>query len=314
MAASQPACPAPTTTTSKVSCKKMEAAKTDYPKGADAYSILAERKRLVVSYGSQVGSEAVRSRNLLEGTLSRIVRRILGPNSECGGTMELQDFLNALEQRIARYDLLCHPYYKAWTAGELTREDLRAYAADYYHHVAAFPTYLSTLHSRLDDCETRRAVLRNLCGEELEGRPHSELWLDFAEGMGGDREQVQDGEPVAEVAELIGEFRQVASEGSTAEVLAAFYAYESQVPRVAKSKADGLAQWYRTDARTRGYFELHQFADVEHADVWRQLLSTEVSAHPEQSISALDAAERAAQALWHALDGMEARRTATAPR
>ena len=61
--------------------------------------------------------------------------------------MELQAFLTALEQRIARYDLLCHPYYKAWTAGELTREDLREYAGDYYHHVAAFPAYLSALHS-----------------------------------------------------------------------------------------------------------------------------------------------------------------------
>src|SRR5580704_1798366 len=120
--------------------------------------------------------------------------------------MQLQAFLTALEQRIARYDLLCHPYYKAWTAGELTREDLRAYAGDYYHHVAAFPACLSALHSRLEDGETRRAVLGNLCGEELEGRPHSELWLDFAEGMGADREHVRSGEPMAEVRELMAEF------------------------------------------------------------------------------------------------------------
>jgi pyrroloquinoline-quinone synthase len=105
--------------------------------------------------------------------------------------MELQAFLTALEERIARYDLLCHPYYKAWTAGELTREDLREYASDYFHHVAAFPAYLSALHSRLEDGEQRRAVLRNLCGEEIEGRPHSELWLDFAEGMGAGRDEVR---------------------------------------------------------------------------------------------------------------------------
>ena len=150
--------------------------------------------------------------------------------------MELQVFLSALEQRIARYDLLCHPYYKAWTAGELTREDLREYAADYYHHVAAFPAYLSALHSRLDDGEQRRAVLRNLCEEEIQGRPHSEMWLDFAEGMGADRQQVRDRQAMPEVREAIAEFRRVAREGATAEALAAFYAYESQVPRVAKEK------------------------------------------------------------------------------
>jgi pyrroloquinoline-quinone synthase len=225
--------------------------------------------------------------------------------------MELQSFLAALEERIAQYDLLCHPYYKAWTAGQLTRDDLREYAGDYYHHVAAFPTCLSAMHSRLEDGTQRRAVLRNLCEEEIEGRPHSELWLDFAEGMGADRNQVRKGRPLPEVQELIAEFRRVAHAGSTAEALAAFYAYESQVPRVAKSKADGLANLYAADARTCGYFLLHQFADVEHAQVWLELLITEVAVHPEQAEAALAAAEVAAQALWHALDGMEARRMAT---
>src|SRR5579862_9259211 len=161
--------------------------------------------------------------------------------------MQLQDFLAALEERIARYDLLCHPYYKAWTAGQLTRDDLRHYASAYYHHVAAFPTYLSALHARLDDGERRRAVLHNLCEEEIVGLPHSELWLDFAEGMGADRDQVREDQPVPEISELIREFRCVACEGSTAEALGAFYAYESQVPRVAKTKAEGLAMQYGAD-------------------------------------------------------------------
>jgi pyrroloquinoline-quinone synthase len=166
------------------------------------------------------------------------------------------------------------------------------------------------LHSRLDDGELRRAVLRNLCGEEIEGRPHSELWLDFAEGMGADRDEVRGREPLPEVRQLIAEFRRVAREGSAAEALAAFYAYESQVPRVAKAKADGLAERYGADAKTCGYFKLHQFADVEHSDVWREKLSAEIASHPDQSEAALDAAETAARSLWHALDGMEARRTA----
>src|SRR5208337_1482041 len=116
--------------------------------------------------------------------------------------MQLQAFLAALEERIARYDLLCHPYYQAWNAGELTRDDLRQYATDYYHHVAAFPAYLSALHTRLEDGETRRAILRNLCEEEIAGRPHTEMWLDFAEGMGADRDEIREREPLAEVREV----------------------------------------------------------------------------------------------------------------
>jgi len=224
--------------------------------------------------------------------------------------MTSQAFLAALDERIARYDLLCHPYYKAWTAGELTRDDLRQYATDYYHHVAAFPAYLSALHSRLEDGETRRAILRNLCEEEIMGRPHGEMWLDFAEGMGADRDDVRKQAPMEEIRGLIQHFRRVASEGLASESLAAFYAYESQIPRIAKQKADGLAERYGADKRTCSYFRLHQHADVEHSQVWRDLLAQQVELNPEQAAGALEAAENAAKALWAVLDGMEMRRMA----
>jgi pyrroloquinoline-quinone synthase len=226
--------------------------------------------------------------------------------------MTTQDFLSALDARIAQYDLLCHPYYKAWSAGELTRDDLREYATDYYHHVAAFPTYLSALHSRLEDGPARRSILRNLCEEEIEGRPHSEMWLDFAEGMGSDCDAVRQHTPMPEIQALIDGLRRLARDGSTAEALAAFYAYESQIPRIAKEKAAGLTERYGADNKTAGYFKLHQTADVEHSRVWRDLLSQEVDAHPQQTKAALDQAENVAKSLWRVLDAMEARRSAVA--
>lgn len=234
------------------------------------------------------------------------------PKSFRGVEMTTQEFLNALDSRIAQYDLLCHPYYKAWSAGELTGDDLREYAADYFHHVAAFPTYLSALHSRMPDGAARRAVLQNLCGEEIQGRPHSELWLDFAEGMGADRESVRERTPMPAIQALIAEFEDAARNGSTAEALASFYAYESQIPRIAKEKAAGLAERYGANSKTTGYFRLHQFADVEHSEVWRELLSQEVVAHPEQAEAALAQAEYVAQKLWGVLDAMQERRLAVA--
>ncbi|HUR37302.1 MAG TPA: CADD family putative folate metabolism protein [Terriglobales bacterium] len=219
-------------------------------------------------------------------------------------------FWNELEQRIASFDLLCHPYYKAWTAGELTRTDLREYASDYYHHVAAFPTYLSALHSRLVDGELRRAVLRNLCEEEIEGSAHSDLWLNFAEGMGGDRDSIRESEPIQELQDLIQRFRNIAASGSIPAAMASFYVYESQVPRVAREKARGLKDMYGSDAKTCGYFTLHQTADVFHSQVWRDQLNNLLDAEPEAASEALIAAEAAAKALWTALDGVERKRKA----
>jgi len=220
-------------------------------------------------------------------------------------------FFSALEGRIERYDLLQHPYYQAWSKGELTRDDLREYASEYWHHVSAFPAYLSTLHSQLPDGSLRRTVLENLADEEglQDGVPHSDLWLDFARGMGADEVAVRSRNLNSETRALVDHYRATMA-SSTAEALAALYAYESRVPAIARTKAEGLEQHYGTDAATRRYFTLHTTADVHHARVWRDLLSAELAAHPEQSEPALQAAEDAARALWITLDGIEAGRQA----
>jgi len=228
--------------------------------------------------------------------------------------MTNQQFFEQLDTRIAKYDLLCHPFYKAWSAGELTREDLQEYAQDYYHHVEAFPGYLAELGIRLDESELRRAVLANMADEKgtvdargEESAAHSEMWLDFAEGMGAKRDQ-RGHRPVPEITELTAFFHRVASEGAPEEALAAFYAYESQVPRVAKEKARGLREMYGADDRTTSYFTLHATADVFHSQVWRQQLGKRLEANPLMAEKALAAGENAAKALWQALDGIEARR------
>jgi len=192
--------------------------------------------------------------------------------------MNTPEFVEQLDARIAKYDLLCHPFYKAWSAGGLSRDDLREYARDYYHHVEAFPTYLAELGIRLEESELRRAVLANMAdekgGEDAFGHPgaaHSELWLDFLEGMGASRE-MRGHKPLTEVSGLMKFFHRVASEGTPEEALAAFYAYESQVPRVAKEKARGLREMYGAAEKTYGYFTLHTTADVFHSQVWRQQL------------------------------------------
>ncbi|MGO8794823.1 MAG: iron-containing redox enzyme family protein [Candidatus Sulfotelmatobacter sp.] len=227
--------------------------------------------------------------------------------------MNTAEFFERLEAAISRYDLLCHPFYRAWAAGQLTRDDLREYARQYYHQVEAFPCYLAEIALRLDEGELRRAVLANMCDEKGAGAsgkdavPHSELWLDFAEGMGA-RRDMRWHLPVAEVRELIRHFHRVASEGTVEEALAAFYVYESQVPRVAKDKERGLRELYGADDKACGYFSLHTTADLYHSGVWRKQLEKRLAENPEAAEAALDAAEDTARMLWKALDGIDAAR------
>jgi len=215
-----------------------------------------------------------------------------------------QEFRQELDSRIARHDLLTHPFYRAWAMGELTREDLRRYAMQYFHHVAAFPDYLEMFELRPQLArELAQAVAENRAGED----GHAELWLDFAEGMGADRAVVSNGQPLAEIQELIETFQSIAREGAPAEALAAFYAYESQVPRIATEKARGLMEMYGADEKTCSYFTVHQTADVHHAQVWNEQLQKQTGDADSQA-KALAAGERIAKALWRALDGIERER------
>lgn len=225
--------------------------------------------------------------------------------------MDSQEFFSELERRIAKYDLLCHPFYQAWSRGELTRDELRDYAGQYYHQVATFPECLREFSLRLTELGLRSAVLCNWENEagagSPDGRSHAELWLDFAEGMGGRR---QGGERLPEVQALLDHFLRVAREGTEAEALAAFYAYESQVPRVSQEKARGLRAWYGAGDKACRYFDLHVTADLYHTRAWRGLLGKEIEQDPAAAGSALQAAEDAARSLYAALDGIERQRQA----
>ena len=74
----------------------------------------------------------------------------------------MNQHLDNIDQDIAEKHLLKHPFYVAWARGELTSEALTDYSRQYYHHVAAFPTYLSAIHAKCDDQITRKKLLKNL--------------------------------------------------------------------------------------------------------------------------------------------------------
>jgi pyrroloquinoline-quinone synthase len=169
--------------------------------------------------------------------------------------------------------------------------------------VAAFPTYLSAVHAGSDDQPTRRQLLNNLIDEEAGTPNHPELWLQFAEALGVSKEDVQYSEKQPETSNLIDTFRSVCSEGTTADGLAALYAYESQIPAVCESKIKGLVENYNMTApRDYEYFTVHVEADREHAAAERSMLSEYVT--DENAAPTSHAIDRILDALWEMLSGV----------
>jgi pyrroloquinoline-quinone synthase len=215
----------------------------------------------------------------------------------------MNQHLDAIDAQIAAKHLLTHPFYLAWTRGELSRAALADYARQYYHHVAAFPTYLSAVHAKCDDQPTRRQLLDNLMDEEAGSPNHPDLWLQFAECLGVSKADAQSTEKWSETKNLIETFRSVCANGATAEGLAALYAYESQIPAVSESKIKGLIENYNvTAARDYEYFSVHVEADREHSAAERKMLSEYVTDQNSAPVSA--AVNRILDALWEMLSGV----------
>ena len=215
----------------------------------------------------------------------------------------MNSHLDSIDQQIAAKHLLTHPFYLAWTRGELSKEALTDYAQQYYHHVAAFPTYLSAVHAKCDDQATRRQILNNLIDEEAGDPNHPELWLQFAEALGTSRAEMRAREQQPETTALIGTFRAVCGEKPTADGLAALYAYESQIPAVSESKIDGLKKHYGfNDPKSYEYFSVHVEADREHSAAEREMLREQVTDENAPSVKA--SVDQVLNALWDLLSGV----------
>lgn len=217
--------------------------------------------------------------------------------------MKTERVLADLDDLIASRSILEHPFYRAWTAGELDRGQLATYARYYFPHVAAFPEYLQAAADSARDPQVRRELLDNLREELSVPRPHAELWLDFARGCGLDPDAVLASPPADGARETVATFRSLAR-GSTAGALAALYAYESQQPEVSTTKAQGLREHYGVIAgKSLAYFTVHAEADVRHREGERQALARCLEDGASRK-EVLAAASQALDAYWGLLDGV----------
>ena len=215
-----------------------------------------------------------------------------------------KDLSGQIDELVQQRSLLNHPFYQAWAVGSLPVESLKGYAAQYYHFELAYPTFLSGLHHRCSNQHVRQLLLDNLWDEEHGPENHVELWLRFCDALGVDRQQVREGEPGAATDALVNTYAELTSRAPLGAGAAALYAYESQVPQVAKAKLDGLRRFYNMgDERSVSFFQVHQTLDEEHSAAEMEMVRELASSDGERE-AAIRAVDTATRALWRFLDGV----------
>ena len=189
------------------------------------------------------------------------------------------NFKQALDSKISDYNLLNHPFYQAWSAGELPVEALRSYAREYGAFISMMPEGWETLN----DAETAE--------EETE---HIDLWADFAAGLDTTVTEAH----IPQVKALMETAGELFSEPMTA--LGALYAFEAQQPATAQSKLAGLKAFYHLPKSVEPYFETHSHNEHE-----AEKLLEYIGALPSDShATVVQACEKMGAALWDALTGI----------
>jgi pyrroloquinoline-quinone synthase len=216
------------------------------------------------------------------------------------------NYMQQFDRQLNENHLLKHPFYQAWSTGKLSVDSLRTYACQYYHHVEAFPRYISATHSNCQLSQARKVLLENLNDEEgMNGLDsHPALWLQFTKGLGLSEATVTSSAIFPETKQFINEFLSL-SRTSYAEGLGALYAYERQIPQTAANKIMGLKQFYDIeDEATLKFFLVHLEADVEHAEATKTLIK---DLPMEDKIKAEKAAKNIAKSIWNMLSGIQTR-------
>ena len=205
-----------------------------------------------------------------------------------------------IDSIVSEKAMLNHPFYQAWREGKLNIEIIKKYAMQYFKLEAAFPTFLSAIHSNCSDREVRQMILQNMVDEEAGSENHAELWLRFCEGLGLTRQEVLDAQPTADTQKTIESLKKICSDPNFVNGVAAMYAYESQLPEVSKTKIEGLKKFYGiTDDRSLSFFTTHEKADVWHSQVEKNIIEK----HGGNQKEIEQAVQASRDALWEFLDG-----------
>jgi pyrroloquinoline-quinone synthase len=170
-----------------------------------------------------------------------------------------------------------------WSEGRLTVDHLQGYSKEYFQLVKAVPAFVQNIASANTDSARAPNIEENL-KEESE---HIEPWARFAGAMGVSQSELAGYAGAAKTNDAVAKMMSLTSL-SFEEAVAAMYAFEAELPKISRSKIDGLVKFYSMTGNkdALNYFEIHEEADVRHAQVWRGMLAAMPAEKREKAFAA----------------------------
>ena len=190
--------------------------------------------------------------------------------------------IERIDYEIEKHSLLKHVFYQMWSEGKLTINHLQGYSKEYFQLVKVVPKFVENIFNVIADPSLKRAVGQNL-KEESE---HIEPWIMFSTAMGVQRNDLASYKGENETNMAVSTLSQL-TERSLEEAVAAMYAYEKELPKISRSKIDGLKKFYGVQSNeATKYLEIHEEVDLRHSEVWKNILKTIPEEKQERALNA----------------------------
>ncbi len=207
-------------------------------------------------------------------------------------------FWERLDETRERWDVLQHPFYRRWSAGELSLEELGFYAGQYRHAVVALAGASEAAARRADP-----AAGPVLLAHAAEERAHVALWDGFGRAVGAEADA-----PALAETDACARAWEGSDERSLLAALVVLYAIEAGQPAISETKRAGLLEHYGLrDGSATAYFDVHAVRDHEHAAEGRELIAQRLEGADAEVDGLLDEAEAVLRANWSLLDGVNER-------
>lgn len=192
----------------------------------------------------------------------------------------MDNIVPRIDSEIEKRSLLKHSFYKMWSEGKLTIDHLQGYSKEYFQLVKTVPKFVESISKTTTG---NSDIITSNAREEAE---HVELWARFATALGVSRSDLISYGGSEKTNEAVAKLMGLA-DLTFEEAVAAMYAYEMELPKISRSKIDGLKKLYGMDSEdATKYFEVHEEADVRHTQVWREILQRIPAERHEAAINA----------------------------
>ena len=176
------------------------------------------------------------------------------------------NLIQKIDQIIEERSLLKHPFYEMWSDGKLTQESLAGYSKEYFQLVKAVPEFMTPIIERAPN-----SVITELIENQQEESDHIKPWISFAGELGISEDELisysgldKTKKAVSNLSELMNTF-----DGGAC----AMYAFEKEIPKISKTKIEGLKNFYGLDNKNSiQYFEEHMTADIRHTASWKKII------------------------------------------